>query len=715
MTRRFRSLTLMVLLAGTVVAAGQAPPPQPAAAPQGPDTPTFRVQVDYVEVDAFVTDQQGRFIRDLKKEDFEVFEDGKRQAVSTFSLVDIPIERAVRPLFAAQPIEPDVKSNARPFDGRIYIAVLDDLHVQFHRGRLVKNVMRKFILEKLGANDLMAVIHVGGKAESSQEFTSSKRLLLAAVDRFFGKAERPATVEAYERYLATMGTPMQDASDPMVQKRGFDARNTLDELKAIADWFGSVRGRKKSILFVSEGLEYDIEDVFGKPDATMIMDRTRDLIRSATKSNVSIFSIDPRGLTDMGDVGIELNSVPPGGTTDESGATTGALTEQQMQMLGQRGLQNELRLQHNSLRTLAEETGGFAVINTNSFETTFNRIVEENSSYYVLAYYPPNPKRDGKFHNIRVRVNRPGATVRARRGYANPSGRAPAPVVNPASRLSAEAKDALDSPLPVSGLTIQVFAAAFKGTAPKASVLIGVEMSGKDLKLGGGDKLALSYYAIDAKGKYQGGSTDTVTLNLRPETKAIVERSGLRALSRLELPPGRYQLRVAANELNTKAVGSVLYDLEVPDFLKTPLAISGMALTSVASSRVPTVRPDEEIRQLLPASPASTRVFPVDDEIALFTEVYDNAAATPHKVDITTTVTTDEGRVVFTTEEERDSSDIQGKSGGYGYTARVPLKGLPTGLYVLKVAARSRLGANPTADRQVQFRITEAEAPREQK
>ena len=96
----------------------------------------------------------------------------------------------------------------------------------------------------------------------------------------------------------------------------------------------------------------------------MIMDRTRDLIRSATKSNVSIYAIDPRGLTDMGDIAIELNSAPAGGVTDDAGQTTGALTEQQVQSLGLRGLQNELRLQHNSLRTLAEETGGFAVINT---------------------------------------------------------------------------------------------------------------------------------------------------------------------------------------------------------------------------------------------------------------------------------------------------------------------------------------------------------------
>jgi VWFA-related protein len=686
MNRRFRMTALLLLAAGAALNAGQAPAGQAPIPAPGPETPTFRVSVDYIEVDAFVTDGQGRFVRDLARDDFEVFEDGKRQNVSAFSLVDIPIERAVRPLFAAQPLEPDVKTNARPFEGRIYIVVLDDLHVQFSHARLVQSVVRKFILEKLGANDLMAIVHVGGRSEDSQEFTNSKRLLLASVDKFNGRAERPATLEANERFRATGG---RELGDPLEQKRGFDARNTLEELEAVSNWFGGIRGRKKSILFVSEGIEYDIEDVFGKQDATMIMDRTRDLIRSATRSNVSIFAIDPRGLTDMGDFAIELGGVPgvPG--------------------LGPGGLRNELRLQQNSLRTLADETGGFAVINTNSFENTFNRIVEENSSYYVLAYYPPNPKRDGKFHNIQVRVKRPGLTVRARRGYASPSGKAPAAASAPAGRLSAETREALDSPLPVSGVTMQVFAAPFKGAAPKASVLLGVEIAGKTLKLDSGAQLQLSYYAMDAKGKYQGGSTETVTLNLRPETKVAVEQSGIRTLSRLELPPGRYQLRVAANELSSKTVGSVLYDLDVPDFSKGPIVMSGLALTSPSASRLPTVRPDVGLRDVMPGAPAAAREFHADDELALFAEIYDNTAATAHKVDITTTVTADEGKVMFKTDETRDSADLQGKSGGYGYAARVPLKGLAPGIYVLKVEARSRLSPNPTSDRQVQIRIIE--------
>jgi len=123
----------------------------------------------------------------------------------------------------------------------------------------------------------------------------------------------------------------------------------------------------------------------------------------------------------------------------------------------------------------------------------------------------------------------------------------------------------------------------------------------------------------------------------------------------------------------------------------------------------PTVKADEQLKPVMPGPPIALRTFPQNDELSLFTEVYDNAGATPHKVDIITTVTTDEGKVLFKTEEMRDSSDLGGKRGGYGYTTRVPMKDLALGSYVLKVEARSRLKDAPTAARELQFTV---EAPR---
>src|SRR2546427_1826157 len=158
MTPRVRLTAFVVWLAGAALIAGQTPP----AAPQT-QQPTFKVQVDYVEVDALVTDRSGTFVRDLKKDDFQVLEDGRPQTITTFSLVDIPVERFQRPLGAEFPVEPDVKSNERPFDGRVYVMIIDDWHTSFGRTERVKRAARQFIQRHLGSNDLMAVVHtIGG-------------------------------------------------------------------------------------------------------------------------------------------------------------------------------------------------------------------------------------------------------------------------------------------------------------------------------------------------------------------------------------------------------------------------------------------------------------------------------------------------------------------------------------------------------------------------
>lgn len=700
-------LILVLLVAGIVVAgiAGallHAAQGQPAAAVSA-QPPTFRAQVEYVEVDALVTDAQGRSVHDLTKDDFQVFEDGKRQTITNFAVVDIPIERPDRPLFQPDPIEPDVASNERPFDGRVYVMVLDDYHTNALRSQLVKNAARQFIQRNLGANDLMAIVTTGGRSAASQEFTGNRRLLLGAVDKFQGQKLDSSTLTRNNEYYRQrdLGLGNERVNDPLDMERAQYAQSSLRTIKSVSEWFGGVRGRRKTLLFVSEGIDYDVTDLIrpiGAPSnrAGMVLDDMRDAVAAAARSNVTIYAIDPRGLTSMAD--------------DAIGVTSFADADNPSLRIGQSSLNSELRLSQDSLRMLADETGGFAAVNTNQFADAFRRIVSDNSSYYVFAYYPPSIKRDGKFHKIEVKTTRPGLTVRSRRGYQAPRGKAPTPpsVAAAAGKPSSEVMSALNSPIQVSGVGLRMFVSPFKGAAPKASVLLGIEVLGRNLTLAPNGKVEVSYYALDTQGKSQAGSTNSLTTNLKPETKARVEQTGFRMLNRMELAPGKYLVRVAALDSTSGTSGSVSYDLEVPDFSKLPFSMSGLVLTSLSGAEMATVKPDESLKDVLPAPPIASRSFPQNDEIALFAEIYDNAAATPHKVDIVTTVQTDDGRVLFKAEEERASSELQGAKGGYGYAVRVPLTDVAPGLYVLNVQAKSRLGNNVGVGRQVRIVVTPA-------
>ncbi len=144
--------------------------------PPQPQPPvTFKVEVNYVEIDANVTDAQGNFVRTLTKEDFQVLEDGKPQALTAFSMVDIPIERVDPPLFSKAAIPPDVVTNRKPFEGRVFVLVLDDLQTRFTRTARTRAAARQFVERYVGANDIVAVVNTSGYGKSMQDFTSNRR------------------------------------------------------------------------------------------------------------------------------------------------------------------------------------------------------------------------------------------------------------------------------------------------------------------------------------------------------------------------------------------------------------------------------------------------------------------------------------------------------------------------------------------------------------
>ena len=350
-----------------------------------------------------------------------------------------------------------------------------------------------------------------------------------------------------------------------------NARNTLDSIRSLSNYLGGISGRRKAIVYFSEGIDYDINDVFTNRGATTIMSATQDAIAAATRANVAIYGIDARGLGAGADDLIEVQDLP----TDAS------------LNLGTTAFYNEVRLGQDSLRVLSSETGGFALVNTNDFNGGFERLVADNSAYYLLGYYSTNARRDGRYRKIEVKVRKPDLTVRARKGYVAARGRAESDKND--AKTPPELRDALLSPLPMSGLPLALGAAVFKGADNKGAVVISTLVAARDLPLteSGGNftnRLDVVITATDYAGKSYPGDRSTLTLGLKPDSVPRLRAGGFRVLNQIDLPPGRYQLRVAVLEENSRRAGSVVYDLDVPDFSKEPLSISGLALTSASSS-----------------------------------------------------------------------------------------------------------------------------------
>ncbi len=700
-------LTIIALL-GTTVSGRQAAPPAVAPAPPqaqqvrpDPQMPpiTFKAEINYVEVDAVVRDDQGRFVRDLRRDEIQILENGKPQDLTTFFLVEIPVTRPERPLFTERAIEPDVRTNVGTLDGRVYVLFLDDVHTSVMRSTHVRRAAREFIERNFGANDVAAVVHASGRQDAGQEFTSNPRLLLAAIDQFMGRKLRSPTFERIDDYYRQMrmsGT-IESIKDPLAFERAYNARALLESVGNISTLLAGVSGRRKALLMFSEGIDYDITDFMNQQDAMTIINETRDSVSAATRANVSIYTIDPRGLSTYADDAMEMQ--PP----------TDADPKFKLDMTG---LMDENRVAQDSLRTLAEGTGGFASLSSNDFAPAFDRIVDENSRYYVLGYYPTNVKRDGSFRKIDVKTTRPGVTVKARRGYVAPRGKAPSPKgIEAKAGTSPALTEALNSPLQTGGLQIVVNATPFRGEAPNAAVALvtqtapvqGMAFTEKDGKYT--TKIEVSAIAVDPQGKVRGGMRDTVDLSLRPETYQRVQQAGFRVQSRLEVPPGRYQLRVAVREGGGK-IGSVYYDLVVPDFAKEPLSMSGLVLSSALAGSVPTAGTIPEIKDILPGPPTAARAFSTRDQLAVLAEVYDNQGQAAHRVEIATSLRANDGRVAFSTSETRSSSELGGRTGGYGYTAVIPLGDLAPGLYVLRVEAKSTLEGQSAA-REVLVRIAQ--------
>ena len=692
---------MVIALCLSVSAARSLPAQQPAE--QRPPI-TFRSEINYVEIDAIVTDSAGRFVTGLKAEDFQVLEEGRPQQIAGFSMVRVPVEPSPAPSIPAlHTPEPDAFSNEVTFNGRLFLLLLDDLHTDLSRTRFVRKAAREFIERHVAPNDLVAITLTSGRS-TGQDFTSSRARLLAAIERFTGsKLQSPTAAmietKSMEWYILETETPSsRELRDPYKSEREVRTLGALRTLELMSEFLGGIRGRRKALLYFGEG---------SPVESTEIVDARQRAIAAATRANVSVYTLDPRGLS----TGLDDAILQPTMMVDQTSKTLNPTSK-----LNPNTLVAELSTSHAGMRSVSEETGGIAFLNTSDTTNALARVLEDSSNYYILGYYAPAGRSDGRYRAVDVRVTRPGLTVRARRGYYAP-GQKPRSSTTTETAASSELQAAIRSPLPTSGLVFNAAATAFQGKGAEASVALVVEVDPAHLSFDQGASTRNTDIELHVSASDQGAKTDHRTyhlakLRLRPETYENVTKEGVRILRRLDLKPGSYRLQIGVRDKTGGAVGTAFTDVDIPDFSKPRLGLSGLAVVSAAATRIPTVEPDPILAPLLPGAHTARRMFPVNDTLAVFAEVYENDVTESRRVQATTSILAEDGRVVYRAVEERGNEEMPptGKGGAstaraWGHTVTIPVSELGTGQFLLRVQVAHLLpGAEPVT-RELAFTV----------
>jgi VWFA-related protein len=621
--KAFLSAVLLLL------AAQQAPEPKPG----------FRSGVTVVEVDVVVTDKSARPVRGLREEDFEISEDGRPVQIATFSAVDVP--EASRPAIIPPPDRSGsaFASNDQADDGRLILIVLDDIQVGFTAGRMstVKSVARRAV-ERLGPADLAGVMTTSGRLGGQTEFTTDKSRLLDAIERFVpqGEHELPAIANSL---------PSVPGANQRAQRIGeLRTPSAMAGLSVAARALATIPHRRKGVLLISQGFPASLEEIIRDVKIGAAYESIREFILTAQRSNVAVYTVDPCGL--------ELDA----GCTRES---------------------------RQNLRSIAEATGGFAVINTNAPEAAVDRMLAENGTYYLVGYYSPAPPNDGTHHRITVRTRVADVAIRAREGYDSPGKAARA---LPATPLEALTRSAIQT----RGLTMRAVAIPTPlSTKPSAAVIVGIELPTAVATRAG--RIEFAVVAIDQEGQTRARVRFTTNFAASEKTSSPWTRTG----SRIDLPPGQYQIRVAAVG-GDKSQGSVFMDVLVPKF-DAELGVGGLSLGAPSSIAVTDA---DRLRGVLPLVPLATNELAPGAAVAVQLPIRVSSKAASNPLTITATLVRADGTTVPLDRVQAAGRDYASAAGKV-YRVVLP-QALTAGSY--RVIVETMLGRTTVA-REIAFSV----------
>ena len=608
------------------------------ASPIASQPPQFRSGIALVEVDVSVLDKDRRPVRGLTKFDFMVLEDGRPQEIVSAVEINVP-EPLETPATWMREVAPDVKANLASSD-RLIVLVLDDAQVRMQpaMNQAVKEIGRR-IIDRLGPADLASVVFTRDN-KAAQPFTADRSRLLKAVAGF----------------RAGFGGN-SGGGDPSAD---YFFKSSLLTLKYVAESMAEADQRRKAVIYVSPGV----------PGAETKFKLELDaILREAQRTNVNIYSIDPSGL---------------GGLDNEDRTFAGIPAD---------SFQTPQTAANDFLHILASNTGGLAIVNRNEFATGVTQIFRENGSYYLIGYRSSGDPTPGRYRRLEVRVYRPGLTVRARNGYY---GRRSEPTDG--SGVSPTLRKAMASVVPARDVAMQVTAAPFAVPGKRDSTMA-IVLAVREPAPPPGEKSTKTHVdvlvgAYGPDGKRFGSQRLNAAIHLRAESGATVQYE---VLSEMRLRPGRYQLRFAAESSLHGKSGSVYCDVDVPDFSKDDVAVSGLVLSAVPSVAA---APLDAFAKLIPVVPTSRRNFWAIDRVVAFLRLYQNGKATA-PVKVTLEIRNADDRAVFENSELIEGAQFT-QTHSADYRVQLPIASLAPGPYLLTVEANA---GRTTLRRDVRFMV----------
>jgi VWFA-related protein len=662
----------------------QQPPAQPPAQQQDQDRaqqPTFRTGINYVRVDAIVLGRNGEPVLDLKPEEFSIEEDGKPQKIESFQIIKIdPIAQQIDGPVNREPTSPtEERREAQRPDVRLFLILLDDYHVRRGNDMVVRKPLIDFIQNQLGPADMVALMYPLTPV-TDLTFTRNRDSLSRAIEKFEGRRfnyqPRNEFEERYAYYPAAA-----------VEKIRNDV--TLSALEGATVKLGGMREGRKSIILVSEGFTAMLPPQLNDPVAAMpgfnnpargnpnlqnddraefrastdMLSDLEEVFREANRNNTSIYALDPRGLAAF-----------------EYDINQGI------------GLQVDRKYLENSLdtlRILADNTDGKAIINSNDLSAGLKQIMRDSSGYYLIGYNSTESPTDGKFHQIKVKVTRRGVDVRARKGYW---------AYTAADAARATSAPAAETPPAISNALTQLAepprgrAARFwVGTARGENGRTAVTFVWEPTPLAPGEKreaaenaarVALTAIAPDGRPLFRGKVESTADGD---PAAAATKSTG--AKTTFEAPPGQVQMRMVVEGPDGQVLDSATRELTLPDYTKVEVSFG---TPQVFRARTP--RDLQALKSGANAVPTADRQFTRTDRAFVRIQAFAPGDAAPP---VTARLLNNKGASM---------ADLTVQTNASGATeVDLPLGNLAAGDYLIEFTAKTSTG---TAQELTAFKIT---------